>query len=110
MAAAPSMAAAIAASLPAPTAAPAQAAPSYETIPPSMAKLIDIEADIVVNSVQLDGMVSAHALREPRLSLHLRARSRPCFRLACSAEPRAHHLLNSVSFPVQIATGRRQNH
>ena len=104
------MAAAIAASLPAPQAAPTQAAPSYEAIPPSMAKLIDIEADIAVTSVQLDGMVSAHALRETRLSLHLRSRSRPCFRLAHSAEPRAHRLLNSLSFRVRIATGCCQNH
>ena len=55
--AAPSMAAALAASLPAPSAAPAPAAPTYEAIPASMSKVIDIEAEIPLASVQLDGMV-----------------------------------------------------
>ena len=104
------MAAAIAASLPAPQAAPTQAAPSYEAIPPSMAKLIDIEADIAVTSVQLDGMVSAHALRETRLALHLRSRPHPCSCLAHLVERHAHQLLNSLSIRVRIATGCRQNH
>ena len=58
MAAAPSMAAAIAASLPAPQSAPAPTAPTYEAIPASIAKVIDIEADIPITSVQLDGLVS----------------------------------------------------
>ena len=58
MAAAPSMAAAIAASLPAPQSALAPTAPTYEAIPASMAKVIDIEADIPITSVQLDGLVS----------------------------------------------------
>jgi translation initiation factor 3 subunit H len=58
MAATQSMAAAIAASLPAPSAAPAPAAPTYEAIPASMSKVIDLEADIPVTTVQLDGMVS----------------------------------------------------
>lgn len=58
MAAAPSMAAAIAASLPAPQAAPTPTAPTYDAIPASMAKAIDIETDIPVTSVQLDGLVS----------------------------------------------------
>jgi translation initiation factor 3 subunit H len=53
-----SMAAALAASLPAPSAAPAPVAPTYETIPASMSKVIDIEADIPLTSVQLDGLVS----------------------------------------------------
>lgn len=57
MAAAPSMAAAIAASLPAPQAAPTPAAPTYEAIPASMSKAIDLEADIPLTFVQLDGMV-----------------------------------------------------
>lgn len=52
------MAAALAASLPAPTAAPLAATPSYEAIPASMAKVIDIEAEIPLNSVQLDGLAS----------------------------------------------------
>ena len=53
-----SMAAAIAASIPAaqaPAAVPA--APIYETIPPSMAKVIDIEGEIPITKVQLDGLV-----------------------------------------------------
>ena len=58
MAATQSMAAAIAASLPAPQAAPTPAAPTYEAIPASMSKAIDIEADIPLTCVQLDGMVS----------------------------------------------------
>lgn len=58
MAATPSMAAALAASLPAPQTAPTPAAPTYEAIPASMSKVIDIEADIPVTSVQLDGLVS----------------------------------------------------
>ena len=56
------MAAAIAASLPAPQTAPTQAAPSYEAIPASMSKVIDIEADIQLTCVQLDGMVSPISL------------------------------------------------
>lgn len=59
MSAAPSMAAAIAASLPAPQSAPTPAAPSYEAIPASMSKVIDLESDIPLQCVQLDGMVSA---------------------------------------------------
>lgn len=58
MAAATSMAAALAATLPAPQAAPAPSAPAYEAIPASMAKVIDIEAEIAITSVQLDAMVS----------------------------------------------------
>ena len=58
MAAVPSMAAAIAASLPAPQTAPTPAAPSYEAIPASMSKVIDIEADIPLSYIQLDGLVS----------------------------------------------------
>lgn len=52
-----SMAAALAASLPAPTAVNAAPVPTYEAIPASMAKVIDIEADIPLTSVQLDGLV-----------------------------------------------------
>jgi translation initiation factor 3 subunit H len=52
------MAAALAASLPVPAAAPAAPQPKYEAIPASMAKVIDIEADIPLTTVQLDGMVS----------------------------------------------------
>ena len=55
--AATSMAAALAASLPAPTAAPVPVAPTYEAIPASMSKVIDIEAEIPLTSVQIDGMV-----------------------------------------------------
>lgn len=57
MAAAPSMAAALAATLPAQAAAPAPPQPTYESIPPSMAKVVDIEAEIPLTVVQLDGMV-----------------------------------------------------
>ena len=57
--AATSMAAALAASLPAPTAVSTPAAPTYEAIPASMSKVIDIEAEIPLTCVQLDGMVSA---------------------------------------------------
>lgn len=55
--AATSMAAALAASLPAPSATTAAPAPTYEAIPASMAKAIDIEADIPLTSVQLDALV-----------------------------------------------------
>lgn len=52
------MAAALAASLPAPSSAPVAAAPTYEAIPASMSKVIDIEAEIPLTCVQLDGLVS----------------------------------------------------
>lgn len=52
-----SMAATIAASLPAPQAASAPVAPTHEPIPASMSKLIDIEAEIPLNLVQLEGLV-----------------------------------------------------
>jgi hypothetical protein len=55
--AAPSMAEALAASLPAPQDAPTPAAPTYEAIPASMSKAIDIEAEIPLTCVQLDGLV-----------------------------------------------------
>jgi translation initiation factor 3 subunit H len=51
------MAAALAASLPAPSAAPTPTAPTYVAIPSSMVKLVDIEVEIPVTCVQLDGMV-----------------------------------------------------
>ena len=63
--AATSMAAALAASLPAPTSAPTPAAPTYEAIPASMSKVIDIEAEIPLTTVQIDGTVrSFHLWRE----------------------------------------------
>jgi len=52
-----SMAAAIAASLPAPQAASVPAAPVHEPIPASMSKLVDMEAEIPLNLVQLEGLV-----------------------------------------------------
>lgn len=55
--AANTMAAALAATLPAPQAAPPPAAPSYEAIPASMAKVIDTEGEIPIRTIQLDGMV-----------------------------------------------------
>lgn len=56
------MAAALAATLPAPSATPATPQPKYEAIPASMAKVIDIEAEIPITAVQLDGMVSYSSL------------------------------------------------
>ena len=53
-----SMAAALAASLPAPQAASTPAAPTYEAIPASMSKAIDIEAEIPLTAAQIDGLVS----------------------------------------------------
>ncbi|KAJ3879052.1 translation initiation factor 3 subunit 3 [Lentinula edodes] len=61
--AAPSMAAALAASLPAPSAAPTPAAPTYEALPPSMSTLIDVEAEIPLRFVQLDGLVVSKILK-----------------------------------------------
>jgi len=58
-----SMAAALAASLPAPQAAPTPAAPTHEAIPASMSKVIDIEADIPLTAVQLDGMVVSKIIK-----------------------------------------------
>lgn len=57
--AATSMAAALAASLPAPAAAPVPVAPTYEAIPASMSKVIDIEAEIPLTNAQIDGMVGS---------------------------------------------------
>lgn len=68
------MAAAVAASLPAPSAAAIPVAPVYETIPASMNKLIDIESEIPLNIIQLDGMVVSkiikHAREAPTSSAH----------------------------------------
>lgn len=66
MATTTSMAAALAASLPAAPAAPAQAAPTYEAIPASMAKVIDIEAEIPLTHVQLDGLVVTKIIKHGR--------------------------------------------
>ncbi|KAI0756637.1 hypothetical protein C8Q80DRAFT_1129711 [Daedaleopsis nitida] len=72
--AATSMAAALAASLPAPQSAPVPTAPTYEAIPASMAKVIDIEAEIPITSVQLDAIVVSkivkHAKEAPGSSAH----------------------------------------
>ncbi|KAF8922469.1 translation initiation factor 3 subunit 3 [Mucidula mucida] len=72
--AAPSMAAALAASLPAQSSTPTPSAPTYETIPASMSEVIDIEASIPLNFVQLDGMVVSkilkHAREAPATSAH----------------------------------------
>ena len=65
-----SMAAAIAASLPAPQAASAPAAPIHDPIPASMSKLIDFEAEIALNSVQLEGLVcSTYGSSSPWLNI-----------------------------------------
>ncbi|KAK0478420.1 hypothetical protein IW261DRAFT_229678 [Armillaria novae-zelandiae] len=70
----PSMAEALAASLPAQSSTPTPAAPTYEAIPASMSKVIDIEADIPLSCVQLDGMVVSkilkHAREAPATSAH----------------------------------------
>ncbi|KAI9508784.1 hypothetical protein F5148DRAFT_1192638 [Russula earlei] len=58
-----SMAAAIAASLPAPQAASTPTAPTHEPIPASMSKLIDIEAEIPLNLVQLEGLVVSKIIK-----------------------------------------------
>lgn len=52
-----SMAAALAAAMPSTHAAPAPSQPTYEAIPPSMSKVIDIEAEITITTVQLDALV-----------------------------------------------------
>ncbi|KAF8168027.1 hypothetical protein B0H34DRAFT_645251 [Crassisporium funariophilum] len=68
------MAAALAASLPAPSAISVAPTPTYEAIPASMAKVIDIEADIPLTCVQLDGMVVTkiikHAREAPSTTAH----------------------------------------
>jgi len=61
-----SMAAALAASLPAPSAVAAAPTPTYEAIPASMAKVIDIEAEIPLTCVQLDGMVVTKIIKHAR--------------------------------------------
>ncbi|KAF8507573.1 hypothetical protein BU17DRAFT_78081 [Hysterangium stoloniferum] len=60
------MAATLAASLPAPQSAPAPPPPSYENIPPSMAKIIDTEGEIPVTTVQLDGLVVSKITKHGR--------------------------------------------
>ncbi|KAI6005302.1 hypothetical protein F5J12DRAFT_836033 [Pisolithus orientalis] len=71
---APSMAAALAASLPAPAAAVTPAAPTYEAIPPSMSTAIDVEAEIPLTCVQLDALVVSkiiqHSQDSPSGSAH----------------------------------------
>ncbi|KAI0788570.1 hypothetical protein C8Q75DRAFT_768940 [Abortiporus biennis] len=66
--AAPSMAAAIAASLPTPQSAPTPSAPSYEAIPASMSKVIDIDVEIPLTHVQLDGLVVSKIIKHSRES------------------------------------------
>jgi translation initiation factor 3 subunit H len=68
-----SMAAALAASLPAPQAASAPVAPVHEPIPASMSKLIDIEVEISLNLVQLEGLVVSKIIKhcsESHSSVH----------------------------------------
>ncbi|EPT03939.1 hypothetical protein FOMPIDRAFT_1114837 [Fomitopsis schrenkii] len=60
------MAAALAASLPAPSSAPAPAAPTYEAIPASMSKVIDLEGEIPLHSVQVDGLVVSKIIKHSR--------------------------------------------
>jgi translation initiation factor 3 subunit H len=64
--AATSMAAALAASLPAPQAASTPAVPTYEAIPASMSKAVDTEAEIPLTSVQIDGLVITKILKHGR--------------------------------------------
>ncbi|KAI0734536.1 hypothetical protein C8Q72DRAFT_806671 [Fomitopsis betulina] len=66
MAAATSMAAALAASLPAPSSAPAPTVPTYEAIPASMSKVIDLEGEIPLQSVQVDGLVVSKIIKHSR--------------------------------------------
>ncbi|PVG04793.1 hypothetical protein CPB86DRAFT_746879 [Serendipita vermifera] len=62
-----SMAAALAATLPAPTsAAPSTIKPTYEAIPPSMSKIIDVQAEIPITSVQIDAMVVSKIIKHGR--------------------------------------------
>ncbi|KAG5648056.1 hypothetical protein DXG03_007091 [Asterophora parasitica] len=61
-----SMAAALAASLPAAPIAAEPVAPTYEAIPASMSKVIDIEAEIPLTGVQLDGLVVTKILKHAR--------------------------------------------
>ncbi|KAL4064903.1 hypothetical protein V8B97DRAFT_1985372 [Scleroderma yunnanense] len=63
---APSMAAALAASLPAPSTAPTPAAPVYEAIPPSMSTAIDVEAEIPITCVQLDALAVSKIIQHGR--------------------------------------------
>ena len=56
------MAAAIAASLPAVQAAPTPAAPTKETLPASWNKSVDAEAEIPITTVQIDGLVRLNGL------------------------------------------------
>ena len=51
------MAAAIAASLPAVQAAPTPVAPTQQALPPSWNKCVDAEAEIPITTVQIDGLV-----------------------------------------------------
>ncbi|KZT05946.1 uncharacterized protein LAESUDRAFT_701411 [Laetiporus sulphureus 93-53] len=64
--AATSMAAALAATLPAPQTAPTPAAPTHEAIPASMSRVIDIEAEIPLTCVQLDGLVVTKIIKHSR--------------------------------------------
>lgn len=59
-----SMAAAIAASMPAAQQAPAPVQPTYEAIPSSMSEIIDVEAKIPIKTVQLDALVSTFLSRK----------------------------------------------
>ncbi|KAF8507107.1 hypothetical protein F5888DRAFT_1647629 [Russula emetica] len=68
-----SMAATIAASLPAPQAASAPAAPIHEPIPASMSRLIDFETEISLNLVRLEGLVVSKIIKhssESHSSVH----------------------------------------
>ncbi|EIN13812.1 hypothetical protein PUNSTDRAFT_57259 [Punctularia strigosozonata HHB-11173 SS5] len=58
-----SMAAAVAASLPAAPQAPAPAAPVLEQIPASMSKAVDPEAEIPISYAQLDGLVVSKIIK-----------------------------------------------
>ncbi|PPQ71345.1 hypothetical protein CVT24_012086, partial [Panaeolus cyanescens] len=64
--AATSMAAALAATLPSQNIVVAAPAPTHDAIPASMAKVIDIEAEIPLNCVQLDGMVVTKIIKHAR--------------------------------------------
>ncbi|KZV77472.1 hypothetical protein PENSPDRAFT_2332 [Peniophora sp. CONT] len=65
-----SMAAALAASLPVTQSAPAPTAPQYEEIPASMSSLVDVEASIPVETIQLDALVVSKIIQHASTSQH----------------------------------------
>lgn len=100
------MAAALAASLPAPSAAPAPAAPTYEAIPASMSKVIDLEGEIPLQSVQLDGLVGFDHLSSPRACFPSRRCSMGTFPGAVRVSIMAGHSAPTDNVQFHAAKGR----